>query len=105
MAILMYMRTLREAETYRRLDLREMGLAFFPREICTLTMLLELSLAANDMKIIPHDIKLLSGLSKLRLQENMLTLLPPEIGELNKLTSIDLSQVSHMYACFYMYIG
>ena len=30
-AIVQYMRTLMEAETYKRLDLRQMGLTFFPR--------------------------------------------------------------------------
>jgi hypothetical protein len=32
-AILQYMRTLREGEMYKRLDLREMNFAFFPREV------------------------------------------------------------------------
>jgi hypothetical protein len=32
-AILQYMRTLREGEMYKRLDLREMNFAFFHREV------------------------------------------------------------------------
>ena len=80
-----------------RLDLREMGLAFFPREICTLTMLIDLSLSSNEMRTIPPDIGTLTNLTKLKMSDNILVQLPKEIGELVELQYVDLSQNELQY--------
>ena len=74
---MVYMRTLKEAEIYKRLDLREMGLAFFPREICTLTMLIDLSLSRHTHT---HTKCAQTMLIDLSLISNEMCTIPPDIS-------------------------
>lgn len=66
-------------------------LSEFPKEICLLTDLSQITIANNKIASLPAEIKQLSQLKKLKLTGNQLTSLPPEIGEMASLESLNLS--------------
>jgi Leucine-rich repeat (LRR) protein len=81
---------LAQREGWSILDLRNVGLTYFPREISYLTNLQSLDLSDNQLIEIPSEIGHLSNLTQLNLSNNQLTSVPPEIGQLSNLTSLSL---------------
>lgn len=63
----------------------------FPRAICQMTDLKQVTITNNKIASIPADIKRMTELKKLKLSGNQLTTLPPEIGEMSSLESLNLS--------------
>jgi hypothetical protein len=97
-----------------QLDLSEMDMDSFPKDICELTYLtlfniagnkllelpkevgklvnlVEFDLSNNQLTSLPAEIGMLINLSNLNLANNQLTSLPPTISKLSHLTSLDLS--------------
>ncbi|MCH9659743.1 MAG: leucine-rich repeat domain-containing protein, partial [Bacteroidetes bacterium] len=72
------------------LDLSELQLPEFPKEILDLTNLTHLDLDRNQLTILPEAIGKLTKLKQLDLEGNQLTILPEAIGELTNLTYLNL---------------
>jgi hypothetical protein len=74
------------------LDVDELGLTFFPKEIEFLTNLRVISAYRNNLTSLPKEIGNLKNLEQLYLSNNQLTSLPREIGNLTTLRDIDLQE-------------
>lgn len=63
----------------------------FPKEMCALTDLRQITITNNVIASIPPEVKQLNQLKKLNLNGNKLTSLPPEIGDMSGLETLNLS--------------
>lgn len=66
-------------------------LSAFPKEICAMTDLKQVTITNNEIASIPPEIKQMGALKKLNLNGNQLTSLPAEIGEMASLETLNLS--------------
>ena len=64
----------------------------FPKEMCELTMLNEVSITYNDLQSLPEEIGNLTDLKVLKLNNNKIGELPSGIGNLKKLTELNLGK-------------
>lgn len=84
----------KQKELITKLDLHDLGLTCFPKEIFDLPNLHTLYISRNIISEIPADIQRLGNLTYLNLSFNNISTLPHEICSLRKLTTLSLSNNS-----------